>query len=65
MIQNKLDTVLSDGAFQFKMDCFSGKTSEDGVHIPEELVARDMAHALVQIARGVEPRFMTHPLGKL
>lgn len=41
-----------------------GRNGSDGeVHIPEEIVARDLAYALVQIARGVEPRFMTQPLG--
>ena len=44
------------------VDCCSYKSEDGKVHIPEELVARDMAHALVQIARGVETRFMTHPL---
>ena len=33
-------------------------------HIPEEVVARDLSHALVQVARGVELRFMKPPLGE-
>ncbi|XP_076442628.1 LOW QUALITY PROTEIN: bromodomain adjacent to zinc finger domain protein 1A-like [Babylonia areolata] len=38
------------------------KKEKGVVHVPEEQVARDLAHALVQIARGVEPRFMRQPL---
>lgn len=38
--------------------------SEGNVSVTEEVVSRHMSHALVQIARGVEPRFLRSPLGE-
>ncbi|KAK7504212.1 hypothetical protein BaRGS_00004516 [Batillaria attramentaria] len=40
------------------------ENSEGNTSVSEEVVAKHMAYALAQIARGVEPRFLRSPLGE-